>query len=78
MNHAPDDSAKDRRLEEVLHAYMQAVDAGRPPDRAALLRQHPELAAELAAFFIDQDAVARLALDMAAPTATIDFFGNKE
>jgi hypothetical protein len=69
MNPASPDSARDRRLEEVLHAYLQAVDAGQPPDRDALLRQHPEFASDLAAFFADQDAVAQLAQGMAEPVA---------
>jgi hypothetical protein len=67
MNPAPDDSARDRRLEAVLHGYLQAVDAGRAPDRDALLRQHPEFAAEMAAFFANQDQLKRLAKGVAAP-----------
>jgi WD40 repeat protein/tRNA A-37 threonylcarbamoyl transferase component Bud32 len=69
MNPAPHDSDRDRRLEEVLHAYLQAVDAGQASDRDALLRQHPEFASELAAFFANQDEVAQLARGMAGPAA---------
>jgi hypothetical protein len=68
MNSASD-SEKDRQLEAVLHTYLQAVDAGQAPDRAALLRQHPEFASELAAFFASQDEVAQVAQGMANPVA---------
>jgi serine/threonine-protein kinase len=65
MNSTSEDSARDRQLEAILHSYLQAVDAGQPPDRDALLRQHPEFASELAAFFANQDAVAQVARQMA-------------
>ncbi|HMF13724.1 MAG TPA: serine/threonine-protein kinase [Gemmataceae bacterium] len=64
MNPASDGSARDRQLEAILHAYLQAVDAGRPPDREAVLQQHPEFASELEAFFGNQDVVSQLARGM--------------
>jgi outer membrane protein assembly factor BamB/tRNA A-37 threonylcarbamoyl transferase component Bud32 len=70
MNPASRDSSRDRQLEAILHPYLQAVDAGQAPDRNALLRQHPEFASELAAFFADQDKVAQLAQGMAQPAAS--------
>src|SRR5437667_5364537 len=71
MNPASHDSARDRQLEEVLHTYLQAVDAGQSPDRDALLRQHPEFASELAAFFANQDDVAQVAQGMADPAVHV-------
>ncbi len=64
MNPASHDSTRDQQLEVILHAYLQAVDAGQAPDRDAWLCQHPEFASELAAFFADQDKVAQVANGM--------------
>ena len=61
----PDDSAaRDTALHDVIRAYLEAVDAGHPPDRSVLLLQHPQLADELAAFFADQDQASRAARAM--------------
>src|SRR5262249_54390105 len=66
---ASDESAKDGQLEAILHDYLQALDAGQSQDRDALLRQYPEFASELAAFFADQDEVSQLARGMVEPAA---------
>ncbi len=49
------------QLDQLIHEYLQQVDDSRAPDRAAMIQQHPELANELAAFFEDQDRIARFA-----------------
>jgi WD40 repeat protein/tRNA A-37 threonylcarbamoyl transferase component Bud32 len=70
---------EDPELQQVLHAYLQALDAGQVPDRQALLQQHPDLAASLEAFFGAQDKVeqvahekraSRLPLPVGAPATT--------
>jgi WD40 repeat protein len=48
----------DESLEEVFLAYLQAQDAGRPPDVAALLAAHPEQAQALLGVLDDEQAVA--------------------
>jgi hypothetical protein len=38
MNSTSHESASDRQLEAILHAYLQAVDAGGAPHHKALRR----------------------------------------
>ena len=52
---------REQRLHAVLHSYLQAVDAGQAPDPQEIVRQHPDLAAELEAFFRDQSKLNQLA-----------------
>src|SRR5947209_2362968 len=60
MNAEPS-SDRDQRVGEILAAYLEAIEAGQPPNQQALLARHPELAAELAAFFANQDQLAAFA-----------------
>jgi hypothetical protein len=50
-----DDTDRDRRIGEAVAAYFNALDAGLAPDREAFLRQHPDLAEDLAACFSQYD-----------------------
>jgi eukaryotic-like serine/threonine-protein kinase len=52
---------RDDRLNEVILAYMDALQAGQRPDRLQLLAAHPDLHADLEAFFAGHDDMERLA-----------------
>jgi WD40 repeat protein len=55
-----DDRERRSRFEAVLGAYFEALEAGQSPDRQELLSGHPDLAAELAEFFTEQDRFHRM------------------
>jgi WD40 repeat protein/tRNA A-37 threonylcarbamoyl transferase component Bud32 len=82
---APDSEAA---LGDVIAAYLRSVEVGQPPNREALIEQHPELAAELSEFFANHDRLEQLAqaLRAAAPAAEqtdksnpiVRYFGDYE
>src|SRR5579883_329884 len=53
---------REQRLDEVVLAYLKAVEAGQRPDHQELLDRHADLLPELAQFFEDADALGGLAL----------------
>jgi serine/threonine protein kinase len=54
---------REKRLNDILLAYVEAVEAGHSPDRKMLLALYPDLAPELTEFFEGRDQVE----DMSAP-----------
>jgi WD40 repeat protein/tRNA A-37 threonylcarbamoyl transferase component Bud32 len=56
-----DASAREDRLDAILGAYYEAVDAGAPPDPSSWIGRYPEFAPELNAFFAGQDYLSQLA-----------------
>jgi WD40 repeat protein/serine/threonine protein kinase len=60
------DDDRDERLHEVIAAYLEALESGSAPERAALLAQHADLAPELTLFFANQDHVVRLTAPLRA------------
>jgi WD40 repeat protein len=63
---SPDNTGRDSRLDEVIAAYLEAVEAGRTPDRGAWLAQHPDLADDLRAFLANHDRMAQVGAPLRA------------
>jgi WD40 repeat protein len=94
MSRQVDCSSENQRLNEVLAAYLQAVDAGHAPDRQELLAQHADLAEALQAFFTAHDRMKQAAAPSpqdqaptlppreiaapATPLGTVRYFGDYE
>src|SRR3954470_7919506 len=51
----PSLTEREQRLNEVVAAFIVSDEAGQPPDRRELLARHPDLVADLQAFFADHD-----------------------
>jgi serine/threonine protein kinase len=75
----PSEADREQRLNEVLLAYVEAVEAGQAPDRRQYLAGYPEFASELAEFFASRDQLERLASPLrevargeSAPIALLD------
>jgi serine/threonine protein kinase len=62
----------DEQLNRIIAEYLGEVDAGRSPDRRALLARHPQLAAELRAFFVNHDQINQVA----SPSRAAEFAGR--
>ena len=69
MPRQPGESSRERRLHEVIAAYLAAVEAGQSPDRDELLARHPDLAAELREFLVDHDRMRQAAGVLRPPGA---------
>src|SRR5262249_46364669 len=62
---SPDNTGRDARLNEVIAGYLEAVEAGRAPEREAWLAQHPDLADDLRAFLANHDRMAQVGAPLA-------------
>jgi tRNA A-37 threonylcarbamoyl transferase component Bud32 len=84
---------KEERVNRIVAEYLQSIERGEVPDRAALLAGHPDLADELSAFFADHDRFQKFAAPLAgaltlppsgadamspASGPTIRYFGDYE
>lgn len=59
----PGNSQRDHEYDEIVTAYLKAVEAGERPDPKQWLDQYPDLAGELKAFFAAQQQIAVMAGD---------------
>ena len=57
---------REERRNQVLLDYVEALEAGREPDRAQFMAEHPDLRPDLEAFLAGHDEVARLTAPLRA------------
>src|SRR5262249_4587205 len=58
---ADNSSGRDDCVNEAIAAYLEAAEAGQPPDRATFLASYPDLQSELRAFLEDRAKCAQAA-----------------
>ncbi len=60
----------EERLNAVLLAYLEELEAGQTPDRQRLLAAHADLRDDLESFFLDRDEIDRLAAPLRAASGS--------
>jgi serine/threonine-protein kinase len=63
--------SREERINAILAAYLEAVQAGQAPDRNRFLAQHPDLAEDLRAFLDDRARFARAAGQLGPAPAAV-------
>jgi len=66
----PDDGGSNS-VDQIIAAYLEALDRGEKPERDRLIHDHPEYAAQLRDFFADLDHMQQAAERPAEPDETI-------
>src|SRR5215471_14179415 len=61
MSSTPHDPSREERVNEVIAAFLQAVERGENPDPEKFLAAYPDLAAELNSFFTNRDCFQQAA-----------------
>src|SRR5262245_25805756 len=57
----PDSSTSSARLEAAVAEYLESLERGENPNRAAMLERFADVATDLAEFFVEHDRVDGLA-----------------
>src|SRR5262245_61898221 len=65
-------SEREIQFQQVVLDYLKAVDTGDAPSPEEVLARHPDLAAELTAFFADQAGVGSLLAPLRPVDVTVD------
>ncbi len=65
------DTKRNERLNGILLAFLEEVEAGRMPDRSILLDEYPELREDLSTFFAVGDDLDRLSTPLRAITGCL-------
>jgi serine/threonine protein kinase len=60
MQTSASDGGRESRFQEVVACYLEGLERGQTDDLPGLLQRHPDLAEEIAAFFDNQERIARL------------------
>ena len=51
----PQDPNESQQLNEIIAAYLQAVESGQAQDLDQMIAQHPDMADDLRSFFANHD-----------------------